>query len=272
MEIEVKKKLDSTDNNEEKRKREKIISLSEREKKMMEVIDKLRIARSEDLAWLCGYSDFSYCRKCLRKLEVNGFVNIASDRKGKKCYYLSGKGLNEIGKMNSHVYEISYNTNHELLVGRVCSYLKIVEGKNIDDMITDLMMKNMFKRKEHRPDLIIDNVCYEVELNHKKIEKWEKNILSNERFDRQVWIVPDDKRNIAKNLVAIAKRVAVDIEILYLSVIKRIVSDANIHNNVKDEKIEMKFQADVMLKEKKESGIDSGESIVDRFLSYVEGS
>lgn len=257
--------IDKNINEEDERGKRKVLSLSDREEKMLRVIDRLRISKSDDLAWLCGYSDYTYCRKCLRKLEINGYVKAAWDRRGKKCYYLSHRGLIEIGKVNSHEYELSYTTNHALLVGKVCRYIKIVDGIGIDDMITDVMMKTMFKRSEHRPDIIVGNECYEVELNHKKMETWESNILSNERFEKQYWIVPDEKMNIARNLDKAAKTVAADIRIVMMSEIDRVLCDADIHSNKRED---MRIELDDSIMEKDIA--DDGNGLLGKYLSFVE--
>ena len=83
-------------------------TISEREYESLAVIDRLRIARAIDVAWLAGYTDFSYCRKCLRKLQQMGLLQITRDAVGANCYYLSGRGLAVIGKKTSHPYEVSY--------------------------------------------------------------------------------------------------------------------------------------------------------------------
>ena len=46
-------------------------------------IHRLRIAWSVVLAWLCGQSDYSYCRKRLRKLVEQGLVQTLWDARGR---------------------------------------------------------------------------------------------------------------------------------------------------------------------------------------------
>ena len=150
-------------------------------------------------------------------------------------------------------------------MGKVCRYIKIVDGIGIDDMITDVMMKTMFKRSEHRPDIIVGNECYEVELNHKKMETWESNILSNERFEKQYWIVPDEKMNIARNLDKAAKTVAADIRIVMMSEIDRVLCDADIHSNKRED---MRIELDDSIMEKDIA--DDGNGLLGKYLSFVE--
>ena len=136
----------------------------------------VKIARAIDVAWLAGYTDFSYCRKCLRKLQQMGLLQITRGTVGANCYYLSGRGLKAIGKGTSHPYEISYTTNHALLVGRVCSWLKITEGADPNAMLTDAILRANGANQRHRPDIVLGRKAFEVELNHKPLRILEKNI------------------------------------------------------------------------------------------------
>lgn len=205
--------------------------ISEREYEVLTVIDRLRIARAIDIAWLAGYTDFSYCRKCLRKLQQMGLLQITRDAVGANCYYLSGRGLAVIGKKTSHPYEISYTTNHALLVGRVCSWLKITEGAAPNAMLTDAILRANGANQRHRPDIVLGRKAFEVELNHKPLGILMKNIQANDSYGSQVWITPDSRPGIARNLLACAKKAGVEIKVIPLSEIERQVSAANIHEN-----------------------------------------
>lgn len=48
--------------------------LTDREYFVLIVIDALRICTAEVVAWLAGYTDYSYCRKSLMRLYNNGYV------------------------------------------------------------------------------------------------------------------------------------------------------------------------------------------------------
>ena len=206
-------------------------TISEREYESLAVIDRLRIARTIDVAWLAGYTDFSYCRKCLRKLQQMGLLQITRDSVGANCYYLSGRGLAAIGKKTSHPYEVSYTTNHALLVGRVCSWLKITEGAAPNAMLTDAILRANGANQRHRPDIVLGRKAYEIELNHKPLGILMKNIQANDSYGSQVWITPDSRPGIARNLLACAKKVSVEIKVIPLSEIEEQVSAANIHEN-----------------------------------------
>lgn len=62
--------------------------LTDREYFVLIVIDALRICTAEVVAWLAGYTDYSYCRKSLMRLYNNGYVSIVKGNNGKNCYSL----------------------------------------------------------------------------------------------------------------------------------------------------------------------------------------
>ena len=206
-------------------------TVTEREYAVLLLIDRLRIARAVDIAWLGGYSDFSYCRKGLGKLHKMGLLQITRDAVGANCYYLSGQGLKAIGKGTSHPYEISYTTNHALLVGRVCSWLRITEGAAPNAMLTDAILRANGSNQRHRPDIVLGRKAFEVELNHKPLGILMKNIQANDSYGSQVWITPDSRPGIARNLLACAEKVGMEIKVIPLSEIEKQVSAANIHEN-----------------------------------------
>ena len=206
-------------------------TVTELEYAVLLLVDRLRIARAVDIAWLGGYSDFSYCRKGLRKLHKMGLLQITRDAVGANCYYLSVQGLAVIGKKTSHPYEVSYTTNHALLVGRVCSWLRITEGAAPNAMLTDAILRANGANQRHRPDIVLGRKAFEVELNHKPLGILMKNIQANDSYGSQVWITPDSRPGIARNLLACAEKVGVEIKVIPLSEIEKQVSAANIHEN-----------------------------------------
>lgn len=204
--------------------------MTEREHTVLNIIDKFRIVRALDLAWMAGYSDETYCRKCLRNMVNAGLINVVRDKDGRNCYYLTGKGLREIGK-ESHVYEVTYTTNHALDVARLGTYLYITQDVGFEAVLTDLDLRKTLGNGKHRPDIVLNNTAYEVELSHKKQQRLIQNISSNGLYDRQVWVVPDQKRFIAKQLHSAAKYTLSKIEILSLDRVYKTVEDADIHQN-----------------------------------------
>ena len=161
--------------------------LTDREYFVLIVIDALRICTAEVVAWLAGYTDYSYCRKSLMRLYNNGYVSIVKGNNGKNCYSLKSKGLKSIGKYNSRVYEVSSMTNHCLEVGIVCAWLRATRKLHFSEMLLDMQLRESQAVGEHRPDIVVGNLAIEVELNHKRKETLTRNVLSNElTYDGQV--------------------------------------------------------------------------------------
>ena len=209
-------------------------TILERECILLAVIDRLRIVRAMDAAWLAGYTDYTYCRKCLRKLCGMGLLQICRDSAGSNCYSLTSRGLAMLGKQTSHTYEVSYTTNHTLTVGRICAWLRITEGAVPGELLTDSVLRQKGNKQRHRPDIVFRGCAYEIELNHKPLSLLEKNIRDNSSYQQQVWITPDNRPSIARNLNSCAQKMGVRIRVVSLSEIERQVDTADIHKNTKD--------------------------------------
>ena len=209
--------------------------LTDREYYVLIIIDALRICTADVVAWLAGYTDYSYCRKSLMRLYNNGYVSIVKGNNGKNCYFLRSKGLKSIGKYNSRVYEVSSMTNHCLEVGIVCAWLRATKKLHFSDMMLDMQLRESQAVGEHRPDIVVGNLAIEVELNHKRKETLTRNVLSNElTYDGQVWLVPQRKANIRRSLAEIFSDNVIEDEIakiLCLEDIHQELSLCNIHNN-----------------------------------------
>ena len=208
--------------------------ISDREHILLAVIDRLRIIRATDAAWLAGYTDYTYCRKCLRKLCDMGLLQICRDSAGSNCYYLSGRGLAVLGKQTSHTYEVSATTHHALVVGRVCAWLRRTEGASPGELLTDSVLRSKGDKQRHRPDIVFRGHAYEIELNHKPLSLLEKNIRDNNSYQQQVWVTPDNRLSIARNLNNCAQRVGVRIQTIPLAEIEKQVATADIHKNKRD--------------------------------------
>lgn len=205
--------------------------LTEREYYVLQVIDRYRILWALDIAWLCGFTDESYCRKVLMRLIRFGFVQTTKDWNNHNCYYLTATGIREIGK-SSREYEVSYTTNHSLLCGRAASWLHAVNGVDAMDMLTDTELKMILRNADHRPDLVMGDTAYEIELNHKSLDRLQTNMLSNEKlFGHQIWLVPDNKQYIRNNLLKVADSVACDITVIPWHDIEVHLSNCDMKNN-----------------------------------------
>ena len=204
--------------------------IGEREYRVLEVIDKLRIVQAEELAWLAGYTDVTFCRKKLAEMVRMGLVQTVRDCLGSKCYFLTSAGLRELGK-SARPYEVSYTTYHSLMVGRACTWLCIVNQVSIFDILVDRDMMPYFTRKAHRPDIVLRGRAYEMELNHKPLPVLEKNIAANDAFSGQTWLVPDRPPSIGRNIKTLGARMDIDLVTMPLSCMEDRIMMADIHRN-----------------------------------------
>ena len=207
------------------------MEIGDREYRMLEIIDKLRIVQAVELAWLAGFTDVTFCRKKLAEMVRAGLVQTVRDALGAKCYFLTAAGLGRIGKYNSRPYEVSYTTHHALMVGHVCTWLSIMNQASIFDMLVDQDLKPYFNSKAHRPDIVLHGEAYGVELNHKPLSVLERNIVSNDMFSGQTWLVPDKPKNIGRNIQMVAGRMSVYLSLLPLSCVEDRILMADIHRN-----------------------------------------
>ena len=95
-------------------------------------------------------------------------------------------------------------------------------------------MRSKGDKQRHRPDIVFRGHAYEIELNHKPLSLLEKNIRDNNSYQQQVWVTPDNRLSIARNLNNCAQRVGVRIQTIPLAEIEKQVATADIHKNKRD--------------------------------------
>lgn len=191
----------------------------------------LGIARAFDIAILAGFTNYTYARKrlyFLMKLELIGCECL--DRE--KIYYLTYKGYREIERMH-RTYEINSTTLHDVEVARIASYLYLTHGISYMDMLTDRQMKFLMKgSKIHRPDIVVESTSYEYERTLKTWQQLRQNVKANSRFEKQVWIVPDNKKTIQERILNFAKESLIEnVEVLKLSEVNDVVKNFNLKDN-----------------------------------------
>ena len=83
-----------------------------------------------------------------------------------------------------------------------------------------------FSNRKHRPDFVIadnKNICIEVEMNLKSKDRFTKNIKDNfMEYDKQIWIVPNNKRKI-RDILEESKIIYPNIEICSLDEVQEYV-------------------------------------------------
>lgn len=191
-----------------KKKKEKEIKMTARDREILMILDKVGIARAGDVMILAGFGNIVSCRRRLSLLIKEGLIR-SEKWDNSNCYMLTYAGLTEIERYNAKPIEWNQNSRHMMMITRVISYLVGVEGLSLDEIESDKELKAKFfnaASKPHLPDAVYGKTCFELELTLKDDKRLEKNILSNNRnYERQIWIVPDTRPVLKRHILKIAQ-------------------------------------------------------------------
>ncbi|MDD3138644.1 MAG: hypothetical protein PHX08_06705 [Lachnospiraceae bacterium] len=209
------------------------MELNERDRLVLQVLKAVNVCRSEELTWLSGFTDITYCRKRLQTLEKENYIKSYKPEVKHKYYTLTYKGQTEL-EYKGKVYEFNEGTEHTLGTTTLITWLYIQYGISIFDVKTDRQLRKLSNTKMlHRPDVLLQGTAYECERTYKVLKRVEKNIMDNERFDKQIWVVPDSKQIIRENIKKVIKKnMLQDVEILSFDRIREDIKNADIHSNV----------------------------------------
>ena len=186
---------------------------TERDRKILLVLDKLGFAYASDLMILCGFTGIVACRRRLYILAKNKYLKI-DKVEDKNAYTLAYKGYMEIEKINAKQLEKNMATRHMLLMGSVIAFLSFSQGITLDQIKSDRELRAARPlgegKRAHIPDAVVfhDGIkhAFELELTAKDPERLKRNILANaQKYDHQRWIVPDSRKKIRKNIIKISK-------------------------------------------------------------------
>lgn len=190
-----------------KKKRERKIKMTPRDRVLLEMLDKVGIARAVDVMILSGFKNIVSCRRRLGLLIEEGLIK-AEKWDNNNCYMLTYAGLTEIERYNAKPVEWNQNSRHTMMITRVISYLVAIEGLEFEKIESDKELKARFfnnPSKPHLPDAVYGRTCFELELTLKDVKRLEKNILANSRnYEHQIWIVPDTRPVLKRHITKIA--------------------------------------------------------------------
>lgn len=189
----------------------------DREYETLELINRFRIVRVKDVCELLDYGSEKNTRKKMKELENSAFIE-KKKWNGENAYWLTRKGMNEIEK-NGKVYNWSMSSEHDLDCIRVVSYLVKKEKCDWREIITDRELKKINKLGEkgiHRPDLILNDVAYEIERNQKTKYRLTQALQDNKKYSKQVWIIPERKTGLRSLIMRCSEEIGADVEILTL--------------------------------------------------------
>ena len=199
-----------------KEKKEKKIRMTERDRKILKLLDKVGIARAADVMILTGFGNLVSCRRRLALLVKEELIKIEK-WDNNNCYMLTYAGLNEIERYNAKPIEWNQASRHMMMITRVISYLVAAEGIDLNKIESDKELKAKFfnsSAKPHLPDAVCGRTCFELELTLKDTQRLEKNILANGRnYEYQIWIIPDTRPVLKKRILEIAQKNLIEDEI-----------------------------------------------------------
>ena len=187
--------------------------LKDKDLLLLKIMEKSSIDSCRQLMILGGDRDPSVTRKRVKKLKEQGFVN--ADWSGDHIVYtLSQKGLYEQEKTRRPYDVKGVKAEHDELVSEAASWLYIMAGLGIMDMVFEHEMNALAAFKEiggHKPDIVFaKHQALEVELSSKPTHRangkngLEDNFLSNQRlYTKQIWIVPERKKGLIARINAI---------------------------------------------------------------------
>lgn len=205
--------------------------LQYRERLMLYILAALGVARIWDLTILAGYNNYKYTSNKLQYLKSLKLVSSAYlDRK--VVYFLTARGYREIGR-NHSAYRLNSTSQHDIEVTRIATWLYLAKGISYADLLTDRQMKYLMKgSKIHRPDIVLQNVAFEFEKTPKANARLKSNLLANKKYEKQVWVIPDDKNYLAERIKRFSRELLLDnVEVLMLGKINDVVLNADISTN-----------------------------------------
>ena len=193
----------------------KIPVLNERDIRLLKSINDFVCVRSIDVAILAGFGSISYVNKRLLQFERAGYLR-SDYLLNEKIYTITGEGCKQIGEKGLN-YDFNSQTRHYLYTVRVASiYFANYKEIKMESIIADRHIKRLLTMekgvafgkiskseiiKKHRPDFILRQNAFEIELTFKKYSDLKNNMKSNaEQFEGQVWIYPEALPNLRNNI------------------------------------------------------------------------
>lgn len=194
----------------------KTLELTERDIYILFLLDKFRVLDSKSLSILADFTSEQYASTRLQKLARYGYI------KREKIvsylpfiHYLTVTGSDVINDVKKRQIKPKLATlEHELIVGKVASYLYIQTGIQPQNIITDRDLRiyerqvNDIRVMDRKGDLLYfdtvtdERILIEIELTFKGKSRTKENILKNKRIsDKQIWFIPKGKKGIEKVLI-----------------------------------------------------------------------
>lgn len=221
---------------------------------MMAVIEmaaRWRATTSRHLAVCCGFRSLRYCEKILLALTREGYLKRNKVIVGQPMLYTSTKKtFRELGYDTQSEWSFSPATvEHELGLADIMTWQYIVNDCTIDDLITDrdillFNKKNGIKKPLHRADLVTDDgkitTCFEYERTPKKLTVTQNSKMTSltqifianlNRYEKLVYVYPEHKKIIRRNLELLKNKYNANLEIYSLEEIQKIINEYDFKSN-----------------------------------------
>lgn len=205
------------------------IRLVDRDYRIMKEIDRWRWTLGRHIKCLIGFSGSRSCDRRLKILVDNGFLERKHYIYGiPQIYQLTNKSrkmLNLNLKKDAVKLELIM---HNIAVLDTVIWFQYKYNVLLDKIKSEkeLHRQDGFSNRKHRPDFVIadnKNICIEVEMNLKSKDRFTKNIKDNfMEYDKQIWIVPNNKRKI-RDILEESKIIYPNIEICSLDEVQEYV-------------------------------------------------
>lgn len=183
------------------------IRLVDRDYSIMRELDRWRWALGRHIKSLVGFTGVRSCDRRLKLLVDYGFLERKHYVYGvPQIYQLTNKAkklLNLHSKKDVVKLELIM---HNIAVLDTVIWFQYISKISLDEILSEkeLHRQDGFSNRKHRPDFVIKktkSICVEVELNLKSKDRFIKNIKDNfMQYDKQIWIVPNNKKKIRKIL------------------------------------------------------------------------
>ena len=200
------------------------IKLVDRDRKIIQEIDRWRVVQGRHIRELAGFSGQRACDRRLRKLVDGGYIIREKILYGVAGIYRNTVKASKLERLANINRKIRIEQiRHDITVLDTVIYFHKNRGFEYGSIKSEIELHRQdgFGIRKHRPDFVIiddgKTICVEVELALKSKTRFETIIKNNFlEYDKQIWVVPSLNTKIAKVLVN-SKGAYPNIEILELS-------------------------------------------------------
>ncbi|GHU83400.1 hypothetical protein AGMMS50284_6880 [Clostridia bacterium] len=185
-----------------------MIQLVDRDYKILNEITRFHFCLGRQLKILAGFDGSRACDRRLKKLVDAGYIE-------RKYLVFGIPGLYFATPKAKPVFSLEYTTSnvriehvvHDIAVIDTAIFFMHSRGVSSNALVTERELKHKegFGSHPHKPDFVFQyadkTYAVEVELTTKKKEIFENNVRKNYmNYDKQIWIIPENKTKIWQHI------------------------------------------------------------------------